>query len=162
MDRTRDEVFVALDRSFKDFMDCLGQLTEEELTTAQVLGHWTVKDVVAHIWSWADEAVQTAKAWQEPRPWQEGVTYDDAWDERHVTERSALPLISVVDGLTSAHRHMMHLLDILDDETLAAVGKAPSGEELPLLAFFDSMAEHYLEHAKALRTYQEHCLEGCD
>lgn len=162
MKRTRDEAFVALDRGFKVFMDCLGQLTEEELTTAQALGHWTVKDVVAHIWSWADEAVLTAKAWQDRRPWQEGVSYDDAWNEHQVTDRAALPLISVVDGLTAAHRRMMHMLDVLDDDKLSAGGKAPWGEELTLVDFFHSMSEHYLEHARALRTYQEHCLEGCD
>lgn len=162
MERTQDEVFIALDRSFKVFMDCLGQLTEDELTTPQVLGHWTVRDVVAHIWSWADEAIQTAKAWQDRRPWQEGVTYDDAWNERHVIDRSALPLISVVDGLTTSHRKMMHLLDKLDGESLQAMGKAPWGEEMTLADFFYSMSEHNLEHAKALRTYQEHCLEGCD
>lgn len=162
MERTRDETFVALDRSFKVLMDCLGQLTEDELTVTPVLGHWTVKDVIAHIWSWVDEAVLTAKAWQDRRPWQEGETYDDAWNERHVVDRSALPLISVVDGLTAAHRRMMHVLDILDDEKLAAVSKAPWGEELTLLDFFYSMAQHYLEHAKVLKGYQEHCLEGCD
>jgi hypothetical protein len=143
-------------------MDCLGQLTEEELTTTQVLGHWTVKDVVAHIWSWADEAVLTAKAWRDRRPWQEGVTYDDAWNEQQARDRSALPLISVVDGLTAAHRRMMHVLDTVDDDLLAAEAKAPWGETLSLLAFFYGMSEHYIEHAKALRTYQEHCLEGCD
>ena len=49
---TCDEAWTALDRSFKEFMDCLGQLTEEELTSAPVAGKWTVKDVVIHVWSW--------------------------------------------------------------------------------------------------------------
>ncbi len=161
MKRTRDEAFVALDRNFKVFMDCLGQLTEEELTTAQVCGHWTVKDVIAHVWSWADEALLTAKAWQDRRPWQEGVAYDDAWNEQQVTDRASLPLINIVDGLTTAHRRMMRVLDALDDEKLSAVSKAPWGAELPLVDFFYDMSEHYVEHAKTLRTYQEHCLEGC-
>ncbi len=161
MKRTRDEAFQALDRSFKVLMDCLGQLTEEELTTTQVCGHWNVKDVVAHVWSWVDEAVLTAKAWQDRRPWQEGVTYDDAWNEQQVVDRAALPLINVVDGLTTSHRRMMRLLDAIDEDRLAAAGKAPWGEELPLADFFYGMSEHYLEHARALRTYQAHCLEGC-
>ncbi len=159
---TRDEAWAALDRSFKTLMDCLGQLTEEELTAAPAVGKWTVKDVVAHIWSWIDEAVLTAKAWQDRRPWQEGVSYNDAWNEQQALDRSALPLITVVDGLTGAHRRFMHMLDLLEDDALAAVGKAPWGEEMPLVSFFVSMAEHYIEHAKDLKPYQEHCLEGCD
>lgn len=159
---TRDEAWAALDRGFKTFMDCLGQLTEEELTSAPAVGTWTVKDVVAHVWSWVDEAVLTVKAWQDRRPWQEGVAYDDAWNERQVRDRSALPLITVVDGLTGAHRRLMRLLDLAEDDALAAVARAPWGEEIPLISLFVAMAEHYVEHAQALKSYQEHCLEGCD
>lgn len=162
MVHTRDETFRALDQSFKALMDCLGQLTEEELVSTPVEGHWTAKDVIAHVWSWAEEAVQTARAWRDRRPWQEGVVYDDAWNEHQVHERSSLPLITVVDGLTSAHRQMMHLLDVLDDKALAAEGKAPWGEKMSLVDFFYSMAEHYSEHARPLQKYQKDCLAGCD
>ena len=158
---TCDEAWKALEHGFKTFMDCLGQLTEEELTSTQVVGKWTVKDTVAHVWSWNDEAVHTVKAWQNHRPWQAGAAYDDAWNEHQVVDRSALPLITVVDGLTSAHRRLMHLLDLADDESLAAVAKAPWGEEMPLVEFYYGMAEHYLAHVPDLKTYQKNCLEGC-
>jgi hypothetical protein len=159
---TRDEAWAALDHGFKAFMDCLGRLTEEELTSAQAVGKWTVKDTVAHVWSWDDEAVHTAKAWQDRRPWQDGITYDDAWNERQAADRSALPLITVVDGLTGAHRRLMHLLDLAEEESLAAVARAPWGDEMPLVDFFYGMAEHYLEHVPDLKAYQTNCLEGCD
>ena len=58
--RTREEAWAALDDGFKELMDCLGQLTEEELTSTPVAGIWTVKDVINHVWSWLDEAVRTA------------------------------------------------------------------------------------------------------
>ncbi|MCU0507041.1 MAG: DinB family protein [Anaerolineae bacterium] len=159
--RSRDDAWIALDRSFKTFMDSLGHLTEEELTASDVVGRWSVKDVVAHVWSWVDEAVQTAKAWQGKRPWQEGVGYDDGWNEKQVQSRAALPLINVVDGLTGAHRRFMHLLDMTEDAELAKVGKAPWDEEMTLVDFFYSMAGHYQEHAVDLKNYQERCLE-CD
>ncbi|MCX6032417.1 MAG: DinB family protein [Chloroflexi bacterium] len=158
---TCDEAWTALDRSFKEFMDCLGQLTEDELTSAPVAGKWTVKDVVIHVWSWLDEAIHTAQAWHGPRPWQKGVTYNDAWNEKQVDDRAALPLITVVDGITSAHRRLMHVLDSADAETLATVGRAPWGEEMPLVEFFYGMAGHYTEHVANLKTYQERCLNGC-
>ncbi len=160
--RTCDEAWAALDSSFKEFMDCLGQLTEDELTSAPAAGRWTVKDIVAHVWSWLEEATQTARAWHGPRAWQSGVTYDDAWNEAQVASRASLPLITVVDGVTGAHRRLMHQLDLVDEAALAKVGKAPWGDEMPLVDFFYSMAEHYTEHVPDLRAYQEHCLEGCD
>jgi hypothetical protein len=160
--RTCDETWAALDQNFKAFMDCLGQLTEEELTATKVVGNWTVKDVVSHIWSWDDEAVHTIKAWQDSRPWQDGVTYDDAWNEAQAAARSALPLITVVDGVTGAHRRLMHQLDILDEAELTKKGRASWGEEMPLIDFFYGMAEHYAEHVADLKAYQERCLGGCD
>jgi hypothetical protein len=160
---TRDDAWIALDRSFKTFMDSLGHLTEEELTAVEVVGKWSVKDVVAHVWSWVDEAVLTAKAWQSRRPWQEGVNYDDAWSEKQVQARSALPLINVVDGLTGAHRRFVHLLDMAEDDALEQIDKAPWEEEsMTLVDFYYSMAGHYQEHALDLKNYQERCLEGCD
>ena len=79
-----------------------------------------------------------------------------------MTNRESLPLITVVDGITSTHRRLMHKLELADDETLAKVGAAPWGQKMPLVDFFYGMAEHYTEHVRDLRTYQEHCLEGCN
>ena len=134
--RTCDEAWAALDSGFKEFMDCLGQLTEDELTSAAATGKWTVKDVVAHVWSWLEEANQTIRGWQGPRTWQAGVAYDDAWNEAFVASRANLPLITVVDGVTSAHRRMMHLLDVADEAALEHMARAPWGKEMPLVDFF--------------------------
>jgi hypothetical protein len=156
--RDREEVRLALDRNYKRLMDCMGQLTEEELTSDAILGTWTVKDVLAHVWAWGDEAVQTAKAWNKPRPWQEGVEYGDAWNDTQVKSRHGLPFINVVDGITGVHRRLMHILDEADDSALSQVGRTPRGEEMSLLDFLHEMAIHYEEHFDALVGYQTRCL----
>jgi hypothetical protein len=159
--RTRDEAWTALNQGFKAFLDCLGKLTEEELTSTQVEGVWTVKDVMAHVWSWDDEAVRTARDWMGPRKWQQDVYDEDTWNAAQVSGRSAMQLIPVVDGLTGAHRRLVHLLDSTSDEELAQVAKAPWGDEMPLADFFYEMAEHYATHTASLKQYQEQCL-NCD
>lgn len=159
---TRDDAWMALDRNFKTFMDSLGHLTEEELTAAEVVGKWSAKDVVAHVWVWVDEALGTVKAWNGARPWQEGVEFDDAWNEKEVAARSILPLINVIDGLAASHRRLMRELDRADDAALAHKGKEPRGKEMALVDFYYSMAKHYLEHATDLKNYEERCLDGCD
>jgi len=158
---TRDEAWVALDHGFKNFMDTMGQLTEEELTSRPVVGQWSVKDVIAHVWSLVDEAARTAKAWDSRRPWQEGVAIDDEWNERHVRDKEALALIAVVDGLTGAHRRLMHLLDVAEDDELAVVAKDLKGQEMTLADFFHAAAQYYNDHVNDLKAYQDHCLE-CD
>ncbi len=157
---TRDEVRTSLDQNFKSLMDCLGQLTEEELTEKPVAGGWTVKDIIGHVWDWGEEALRTAKAWQKPRPWQEGIVYDDAWNEQHASARQALPLITVVDGVTGAHRRLVHFVDLADDAVLAEVGRAHWGNEMPLIEMFYEMAEHYAAHAQNLAVFQLECLDS--
>ena len=141
---TRDEAWAALDRGFKTLMDCMGKLTEEELTAPPVVGKWTVKDVVAHVWSWMDEAGCTAKAWRDRRPWQQGVTFDDAWNEHQVRDRTAAldRRGGRADGRTS---RLMHLLDLAEDEALAEVGQGALGRGDAAGRFLlTSMAEHYM------------------
>jgi hypothetical protein len=158
---TRDEVRTALDRNFKSLMDCLGQLTEEELTERPVAGDWTVKDIIAHVWDRGDEVLHMTKVWRGPRPWQAGVSYDDAWNEAHVNARRVLPLISVVDGVTGVHRRLVHFLDVADDDILAQVGKAPWDEvEMALIEMLYETAEHYARHAQSLTVFQLNCLGG--
>lgn len=160
---TRDDAWVALDRSFKAFMDSLGHLTEEELTATEVVGKWSVKDVVAHVWSWVDESVLIAKRWSDAHPASNNVVYDDDWNQKHVDDKSLLPLISVVDGLTGAHRRLIHMLDLAEDSALAEIRKSPWDEtEMSLADFYYDTAAHYEEHRTDLKNYQERCLEGCD
>jgi hypothetical protein len=158
--RTRDETRAALVANFKRLMDCVGQLTEDELTSCPVAGTWTVKDVIAHIWTWSDEAARTIKAWQAPRPWQVGVSFDDAWNNAQAASKTGLPLLTVMDGVLGAHRRLVYILDTDDDAALARVGRAPWGDEMPLVDFLYEMAEHYSAHIGDLSNYQVHCLQS--
>ena len=72
-----------------------------------------------------------------------------------------LPLLTVVDGVTSAHRRLMHMLDNADDDELAQVGVATWGAEMSLVDLFYEMGGHYTDHVRDLKAYQGRCLEGC-
>ncbi len=157
---TRDEVRSALDHNFKALMDGLGQLTEEELTTNVVAGTWTARDIIGHVWDWGDEALRSAKAWRGSLGREAHVGDEDAWNEAHVVARRGMALITVVDGVTGSHRRLIHFVDMAEDDRLAEVGRAPWGAEMPLIAMFYEMAQHYAEHAEALACYQKHCLDG--
>lgn len=40
----------------------LAGLSEEQLAAAQVLGHWTIKDVIAHLWAWQQRSIARIEA----------------------------------------------------------------------------------------------------
>jgi hypothetical protein len=158
--RTREETRAALNVNFKALMDCTGKLTEVEMTSCPVAGIWTVRDVLGHIWTWSDEALRCIKAWQAPRPWQEGVVYDDHWNETQAAGKSLLPLLTVMDGVTGAQRRLLSVLETESDEELARIGRAPWGSEMTVVDFIYEMAGHYAQHFKDLSSYQAHCLES--
>ena len=84
------------------------------------------------------------------------------WDEAQVAAKRILPLITVVDGITGTHRRLMHILDTVEDETLAQMGRAHWGEEMSLIDMIYEVAMHYADHAGSLAIYQAHCLGSED
>ena len=159
--RTREDVWSALDDNFKRLMECIGQLTEEELTDGPAVGEWTAKDVLAHVWACGDQAVAVSRVWHKAQSVNESI-HGDAWNEAQVAAKRGLPLITVVEGITAAHRRLSYLLDSATDEALAQQGRAPWGDEMSLLDFIDLTGEHYAEHAQGLAAYQKHCLNPDD
>ena len=133
-----------------ELLATLGGLFEEDMTAVPVCGHWTMRDVLAHILSWDEEALRTAQHWSEERPWQDGALYDDEWNENEVTKRAELDAIALADGLATYHRKLVLLFQKLDDQALIAEARAPWGERMTLLSFFYEMAVHDGAHVPEL------------
>lgn len=138
----------------RHFLDSLGGLLEEDMVTLEVCGHWTVRDVMAHILSWDEEAYRTAEHWTGDRPWQDEALYDDEWNEAQVAFRSRLTVIDLADGLATYHRRWLRLFDQASDLDLTLPGMAPWGERMSLLSFFYEMASHDAVHTPDLRALQ--------
>ncbi len=138
----------------RHFLDALGGLLEEDMVSIEVCGHWTVRDVMAHVLSWDEEAYRTAEHWTEERPWQEGELYDDEWNETQVARRAHMNVIDLADGLATYHRKWLRLFDQTSDLDLTTPGLAPWGERMALLSFFYEMASHDAAHTPDLRALQ--------
>jgi uncharacterized damage-inducible protein DinB len=138
----------------RHFLDALGGLLEEDMVSIEVCGHWTVRDVMAHVLSWDEEAYRTAEHWTGDRPWQDEALYDDEWNEAQVALRSRLTVIDLADGLATYHRRWLRLFDQTSDLDLTLPGMAPWGERMALLSFFYEMASHDAAHTPDLRALQ--------
>lgn len=138
----------------QDFMNALGGLYEEDMLHMEVCGHWTVRDVMCHVYSWDEEALRTAEHWTGERPWQDGELYDDEWNEVEILKRAGMNIVDLADGLATYHRRWVQFFDRLSNEELAAMGLAPWGEQLALISFFYEMAGHDAVHTPDLRALQ--------
>lgn len=128
------------------FMSALGGMFEQDMFSVEVCGYWTVKDVMAHLLSWDEEILRTAEHWTAERPWQDGALYDDEWNELEVSQRAAMDVIELADGLTTCQRRLMQLFDQLTDQDLVTMSTAPWGERMSLLSFLYEMALHNSTH----------------
>lgn len=150
-ERFRDAIL--LER--RHFLDALTGLMEEDMVSIPVCGHWTVRDVMAHILSWDEEAYRTAENWTKERPWQEGALYDDEWNEIEVAKRRHMSVIDLADGLATYHRKWLRLFDQATNADLVAMSTAPWGERMALISFFYEMASHDAAHTPDLRRLQQ-------
>ncbi|MCS6843725.1 MAG: DinB family protein [Caldilineales bacterium] len=151
--RERFRDVILLER--RHFLDALTGLMEEDMVSIPVCGHWTVRDVMAHILSWDEEAYRTAENWTKERPWQEGALYDDEWNEIEVAKRRHMNVIDLADGLATYHRKWLRLFDQTSNADLVVMSTAPWGERMALISFFYEMASHDAVHTPDLRRLQQ-------
>jgi len=133
-----------------EFLNALGRMFENDMLATRVTGHWTVKDVMAHLLSWDEEAYRTAAHWVEERDWQLDVVYDDEWNEFEVARRAGIDVITLADGLAAYHQQMLKLFDSLSNEELVIRSTAPWGERMALISFLYEMAQHDAVHTPDL------------
>ena len=145
--------FIAAHR--KALLDSIAGLDEETIETTKVAGEWTIRDVLAHIWAWDEEALRTIEDWTGSRDWQRGVDFGEAWNQRMHAAFKDRTLLEILDGLTTCHRKRMTLFDRLSDEELRVVANYPWGERGSLAGFFFAMAQHDPEHYMDIVAFRE-------
>lgn len=128
------------------FLNAIGGMHEQEMVSVKTCGHWTVRDLMAHVLSWDEEVYRTLKQWTGERPWQDGALFDDEWNERQVDQRAELDVIELADGLATYHRRVVQFFDRQKPADLVAVAKAPWGEPMAMVTFLYEMAAHDAVH----------------
>ncbi len=58
----KGQILTELAEIFNRWQELLATLSEEQIIAAQLPDHWSVKDVVAHMWAWQQASVARAKA----------------------------------------------------------------------------------------------------
>ena len=54
----RQQLLKQLDTAWKAFKESYAGLSDAQLTEPGVTGHWSVKDIIAHVTWWEEEALQ--------------------------------------------------------------------------------------------------------
>jgi uncharacterized protein (TIGR03083 family) len=135
----------------------IAPLSAEEKTQPGMLGEWSVKDVLAHLYEWQ----QLMLGWQEaglrgenPKPPGRGYNWKQlpALNQEIYETHKDAPLEEIEAKLRESHRRMLALAESTPEEELFAAGCAAWMGKHSLATFINANApEHYRWAYTAMR-----------
>ena len=145
------QVLDRLDAAWSDFEESYAGLSDSQLLEPGVTGRWSVRDIIAHVTWWEEEALKHLPVVREGgRPTRYSVKYGgiDAFNALMTEQRKHLPLAEVLRQHDEVHARLL-------DYVRAAPGELFEREtRFRRRLRLDTFA-HYPIHARAIRRWRE-------
>ena len=149
-DVDRGTLLRRLETAWKDFTDSYAGLSETGLLEPGVTKAWSVRDIIAHVTTWEEEALKHLPAVLEGRtPPRYSTLYGgiDAFNALMTTRKSDLSLAEVLRQQAMVH-----------DRVIELIGRAPEDQLVRETRFrrrirLDTYG-HYPKHADAIRRWR--------
>ena len=149
-DVNRQRLLRRLDEAWRDFLESYAGLSEAELIEPGVTGAWSVRDIIAHVTTWEEEALTHLPSILDGRrPPRYSVAYGgiDAFNARMTKKKEGLPLSEVCRQQEEIHRRV---IDVVAHAPLhELIGKTRFRRRLRLDTY-----SHYPKHAHAVRRWR--------
>jgi hypothetical protein len=140
-----------LDAAWSAFRVSYAGLSDAELLEPGVTGSWSVRDLIAHVTWWEEEALtHLPRILAGGRPPRYSVAYGgiNAFNALKTAETKTLPLSEVLRRQEDTHRRLVALVAGVAEEHLA--GDARFRRRLRLDTY-----GHYPKHTEAIRKWRE-------
>jgi hypothetical protein len=140
-----------LDKAWSEFQEARAGLSEAQLMIRGVTGKWSVRDILAHVTTWEEEALRhlplVLKGGKLPRY---SLTYGgiDAFNALKTEQKKNLPLAQILEEMHDVHRRL-----------IAYIESVPLGQFQEETRFRHRLRldtySHYPIHAKAIWKWRE-------
>jgi DinB superfamily len=147
----RNRFLDRLDAAWRDLLDSYADLADADLLTPGVTGAWSVRDIVAHVTVWEEEALKhLPRILEGGRPPRYSVAYGgiDAFNALMTGRLRELTLPEVLARRDDVHRRLVAYLESVPEEQL--VRETRFRRRLR----FDTFG-HYPKHAAGIRAWRE-------
>jgi hypothetical protein len=144
------QVLQRLDAAWMDFEASYAGLSESELVISGVSKQWSVRDVIAHVTWWDEEALKHLPHIREGgRPSRYSVTYGgiDAFNALMTEKWRTLSVADVLWEHADVHRRLREYVQGVPDEMFARETRFRRRLRLDTYG-------HYPKHAKAIRSWR--------
>jgi hypothetical protein len=146
----RRQLLERLDAAWAAFQASYAGLSAAELMAPGVVGAWSVRDVLAHVTTWEEEALTHLPVILEGgTPPRYSVLHGgiDAFNARMTEAKSRLSLAEVLAQLDATHRRLVALVERAPEAQLARETRFRRRLRLDTYA-------HYPKHAEAIRQWR--------
>jgi hypothetical protein len=148
----RQQLLDKLDAAWTVLKESYAGLPDSQLTEPGVIEQWSVKDNLAHVTTWEEEALKYLPLILEGRtPPRYSVQYGgiDAFNARRTEEKRGLSLTDVLSQLDATHDRLVAYVQSVPEEQF--VRETPFRHRLRLDTY-----SHYPIHTRAIREWREH------
>jgi hypothetical protein len=117
---TRQQLLARIESAWTAFKQSFDGLLESRLVEPGVTKAWSVKDIIAHVTTWENEALRhlptVLKGGRPPRYASEGGI--DAFNARMTKAKQDLPLEEVLRELDDTHRRLIEFIHTVSEEQI--------------------------------------------
>ena len=148
----RQQLLRRLDQAWIAFKDSYAGLSESEILEPGVTKAWSVRDIIAHVTTWEEEALKHLPAVLDGRrPPRYSVTYGgiDAFNALMTMKKAGLSLVEVYRQQEEVHRQ------IIDAVVSAPAAQLAHDTRYRRRLRLDTYG-HYPKHAEAIRRWRAH------
>ena len=147
----RGQLLKRVDRAWQGLLASYAGLSEAELMQPGVTGDWSVKEIIAHVTWWEEEALTHLPVILDGgRPPRYSVQYGgiDAFNALMAERKAGLSLSEVLEARDETHRRLIEFLQTVPESEL--VRETRFRRRLRLDTY-----GHYRLHAEAIRAWRE-------
>jgi hypothetical protein len=139
-----------LDTAWAAFKDSFAGLSDAQLMEPGVTGDWSVKDILAHVTTWEEEALKHLPLIIEGGRPPRYVTFGgiDAFNAQMTEQKRSLSLADVRRQLDDTHRRLIDFIEGVTEDQLTRDTRARRRLRLDTYS-------HYPIHTKMIREWRE-------
>jgi hypothetical protein len=147
----KQQLLKKLEQAWESFKDSYAGLSDQQLVEPGVTEDWSVKDILAHVGWWEEEALKhLPHILQGGRPERYSVVYGgiDAFNAQMTELKRGLPLAEVRRQLEDTHSRLVEYLRGVPDEQFTSETRFRRRLRLDTYS-------HYPIHTRAIREWRE-------
>ena len=153
---TKDQILTRLDAAWRDFEASYAGLTNSQLLIPNVTGAWSVRDIIAHVTWWEEEALEHLPLIRDGgRPPRYSVKYGgiNTFNAMMTEQRRARSLADVLRQHDEVHARLVEYVQSAPDDLIRTETRFRRRLKLDAI-------EHYPIHARAIRAWRERSRDG--